>query len=61
MDDPGELATHLWQELAQRRDAYDLSVGEERYLERCSLKTARLFESACRVGRIASGRPGAAT
>ena len=47
-------------ELAQRRDAYDLSVGEERYLERCSLKTARLFESACRVGRIASGRPGAA-
>jgi geranylgeranyl pyrophosphate synthase len=47
-------------ELAQRRDAYDLSVGEERYLERCSLKTARLFESACQVGRIASGRPGAA-
>jgi geranylgeranyl pyrophosphate synthase len=46
-------------ELAQRRDAYDLSVGEERYLERCSLKTARLFESACRVGRIASGRRGA--
>lgn len=45
-------------ELAQRRDAYDLGVDEERYLERCSLKTARLFESACRLGRIASERPG---
>jgi geranylgeranyl pyrophosphate synthase len=45
-------------ELAQRHDAYDTSVGEERYLERCSLKTARLFESACRVGRLASGAPG---
>ena len=28
-------------------------------MERCSLKTARLFESACRVGRFASGTPGA--
>jgi geranylgeranyl pyrophosphate synthase len=46
-------------ELAQRRDAYDISISEERYLERCSLKTARLFESACRVGRLASGAPGA--
>jgi geranylgeranyl pyrophosphate synthase len=45
-------------ELAQRRDAYDTSIGEERYLERCSLKTARLFESACRVGRVSSGAPG---
>ena len=45
-------------ELAQRRDAYDTSVGEERYLERCALKTARLFEAACRVGRMASGAPG---
>jgi geranylgeranyl pyrophosphate synthase len=45
-------------ELAQRHDAYDTSVSEERYLERCSLKTARLFESACRVGRLASGAPG---
>ena len=43
-------------ELAQRHDAFDTSITEERYLERCSLKTARLFESACRVGRIASGR-----
>ena len=45
-------------ELAQRHDAYDTSISEERYLERCSLKTARLFESACRVGRLASGAPG---
>jgi geranylgeranyl pyrophosphate synthase len=45
-------------ELAQRRDAYDTSITEERYLERCSLKTARLFESACRVGGLASGAPG---
>ena len=45
-------------ELAQRHDAFDTSIGERRYLERCSLKTARLFESACRVGRLASGAPG---
>jgi geranylgeranyl pyrophosphate synthase len=45
-------------ELAQRHDAYDTSISEDRYLERCSLKTARLFESACRVGRLASGAPG---
>lgn len=45
-------------ELAQRRDAGDTAISEERYLERCSLKTARLFESACRVGRLAGGAPG---
>jgi len=45
-------------ELAQRRDAYDTTISEERYLERCRLKTARLFEAACRVGRLASGAPG---
>jgi geranylgeranyl pyrophosphate synthase len=45
-------------ELAQRNDAYDISITEERYLDRCALKTARLFESACRVGRLASGAPG---
>jgi geranylgeranyl pyrophosphate synthase len=38
-------------ELAQRRDAYDTSIGEDRYLERCRLKTAALFECACRLGR----------
>ncbi|HET8566991.1 MAG TPA: polyprenyl synthetase family protein [Solirubrobacterales bacterium] len=37
-------------ELAQRRDAFDLEVSEERYLERCRLKTARLFECACLLG-----------
>lgn len=37
-------------ELAQRRDAFDLSITEERYLERCRLKTARLFECACLLG-----------
>ena len=47
-------------ELAQRRDTCDVTISEERYLERCSLKTARLFESACRVGRLASDAPGAA-
>ena len=45
-------------ELAQRHDAFDTQITEERYLHRCSLKTARLFESACRLGRISSGRPG---
>jgi geranylgeranyl pyrophosphate synthase len=38
-------------ELAQRQDAYDTSLGEDRYLERCRLKTATLFESACLLGR----------
>lgn len=38
-------------ELAQRRDAFDLGIDEERYLERCRLKTARLFECACLLGR----------
>jgi geranylgeranyl pyrophosphate synthase len=47
-------------ELAQRADAYDTSIDEARYLHRCSLKTARLFESACRVGRLASEAPGSA-
>jgi geranylgeranyl pyrophosphate synthase len=37
-------------ELAQRRDAYDGSLAEGRYLERCRLKTAALFECACRLG-----------
>ena len=37
-------------ELAQRQDAYDLSISAERYLERCRLKTATLFECACLLG-----------
>jgi octaprenyl-diphosphate synthase len=38
-------------ELAQRQDAYDLAVSEQRYLERCRLKTATLFECSCLLGR----------
>ncbi len=38
-------------ELAQRNDAYDTSIDEQRYLERCRLKTATLFECACLLGR----------
>jgi geranylgeranyl pyrophosphate synthase len=37
-------------ELAQREDAYDVALSERRYLERCRLKTATLFECACRLG-----------
>ena len=37
-------------ELTQRHDAYDTSISEQRYLERCSLKTAKLFECACLLG-----------
>jgi geranylgeranyl pyrophosphate synthase len=44
-------------ELAQRRDAYDATISEERYLERCRLKTARLFECACLMGNAASAVP----
>jgi geranylgeranyl pyrophosphate synthase len=46
-------------ELMQREDAWAASVTRERYLERCELKTARLFEAACRLGAIL-GRPGPA-
>ena len=44
-------------ELVQREDAWDLAVSRERYLERCELKTARLFEAACRLG-ASLGAPG---
>ncbi len=37
-------------ELAQRRDAFDITISAERYLERCRLKTAQLFECACLIG-----------
>lgn len=43
-------------ELAQRRDAYDTRVSEERYSLRCTLKTAALFECACVIG---AARPAA--
>ncbi len=38
-------------ELAQRQEANDTSISEERYLDRCRLKTGALFECACRIGR----------
>jgi geranylgeranyl pyrophosphate synthase len=38
-------------ELAQRRDAFDVSIPAQRYLDRCALKTGRLFECACVIGR----------
>lgn len=39
-------------ELLQREDAYASDVAVERYLERCRLKTAALFEAACRLGAL---------
>jgi geranylgeranyl pyrophosphate synthase len=37
-------------ELAQRHDAFDTGISEQRYLDRCRLKTATLFECACLLG-----------
>jgi len=42
-------------ELRQRADAWDAAVPVERYLARCELKTARLFQAACRLGALESG------
>jgi geranylgeranyl pyrophosphate synthase len=44
-------------ELLQREDAYRTDVPIDRYLWRCELKTARLFEAACRLGALESGGP----
>jgi len=46
-------------ELLQREDAYASHVAVERYLRRCELKTAALFEAACRLGALtaAAGSP----
>ena len=38
-------------ELLQREDAWNVEVTQERYLHRCDLKTARLFQAAARSGR----------
>jgi geranylgeranyl pyrophosphate synthase len=46
-------------ELAQRQDAFDTAISERRYFERCRLKTAALFECACRLGDDALGAFGA--
>jgi geranylgeranyl pyrophosphate synthase len=45
-------------ELAQRRDEFDLGIDAERYLQRCRLKTASLFECACLIG-LDDGSPAA--
>jgi geranylgeranyl pyrophosphate synthase len=42
-------------ELLQRSDAWSTDVTRERYLRRCDLKTARLFDAACRLGALAGG------
>ena len=42
-------------ELLQRADGWDATVTVERYLLRCELKTARLFEAACRLGAMEAG------
>jgi geranylgeranyl pyrophosphate synthase len=39
-------------ELLQREDAYAPHVAVDRYLRRCELKTAALFEAACRLGAL---------
>jgi geranylgeranyl pyrophosphate synthase len=44
-------------ELMQRADAWDAGVPQERYFERCELKTARLFAAACRLGALEGGGP----
>jgi geranylgeranyl pyrophosphate synthase len=41
-------------ELLQREDAYATHVAVDRYLKRCELKTAALFEAACRLGALTS-------
>ena len=40
-------------ELMQRGDAWDVGVDQERYLERCRLKTGVLFRAACELGALA--------
>jgi geranylgeranyl pyrophosphate synthase len=47
-------------ELMQRADAWSYDVTPERYLERCRLKTASLFEASCRLGALFGDSPGLA-
>jgi geranylgeranyl pyrophosphate synthase len=42
-------------ELLQREDAWNVDVARDRYLHRCDLKTARLFQAACRLGALEGG------
>ena len=43
-------------ELLQREDIYAAHVPVERYLRRCELKTAALFEAACRLGALTAAQ-----
>ncbi len=45
-------------ELLQRADAFNVEVSEERYFERCRLKTAVLFRAACELGALITGGDG---
>jgi octaprenyl-diphosphate synthase len=47
-------------ELLQREDAFRFDVSVERYLRRCELKTAALFEAACELGALEVDGPAAA-
>jgi geranylgeranyl pyrophosphate synthase len=47
-------------ELLQREDAYASHVPVARYLRRCELKTAALFEAACRLGALTAAQGSAA-
>ncbi len=47
-------------ELLQREDCYAPDVAVERYLRRCELKTAALFEAACRLGALTAAAGSAA-
>ncbi len=40
-------------ELLQHEDVFSKDVSVDRYMERCELKTAALFEVACRLGVLA--------
>jgi geranylgeranyl pyrophosphate synthase len=42
-------------ELLQREDAWNVAVPRERYLQRCELKTGRLFRAACALGALLGG------
>jgi geranylgeranyl pyrophosphate synthase len=44
-------------ELMQRADAWNAATTRDRYLARCDLKTARLFEAACELGALEGGGP----
>jgi len=54
--DPDVVAALAAGELLQREDAYAAHVAVERYLRRCELKTAALFEAACRLGALVAAK-----